>query len=167
MAGKTIEESQTAQQNAKKRKDKSEKPKESKDPKQKISLSFKDANGHTFITHVDANTITAMNTAAAMPSTAHANLATIDINSSHINILTNFTNLKTIEYKGWLMCIDEPVVSIDWKKYSNNVEVSPAEERGLCYGKESTSTCRSRMNLKPTNTHTKPNTNPKTQITCP
>jgi len=39
------------------------------------------------------------------------------------------------------------------------------EERGLCYGKESTSTRRSRTNLKPTNTYTKPNTNPKTQIT--
>jgi len=42
-----------------------------------------------------------------------------------------------------------------------------SEEHGLCYGKESTSAHRSRMNLKPTNTHTKPNTNPKTQITCP
>ena len=46
-------------------------------------------------------------------------------------------------------------------------EVVIGEEHGLCYGKESTSTRRSRMNLKPTNTYTKPNTNPKTQITCP
>lgn len=57
MAGKSIEEAQTAQRNAKKK----GKSKDDKDPKQKISLSFKHASGRAFIAKVDADSVTAAN----------------------------------------------------------------------------------------------------------
>ena len=105
MAGKSIKEAQATCRKAVK--DKSEKLKDSKDPKQKNSLSFKDANA--FIAHVDADTITATSSAT---TTEHANLAAVDDTPS-LNIPASLNTIETVEYEGWLACLDEPVMSID------------------------------------------------------
>jgi hypothetical protein len=121
MAGKSIAEAQAACKTG--QEGKQEKSKESKDPKQKISLSFKDANGRAFIAYVDAATVSA---SAAAESSTHANLASIDADSPSLNLPADLTGVEMIKYEGWLACLDEPVVSLDWNQYRNDVEVSPA-----------------------------------------
>ena len=120
MAGKSIEEAQATHRKV--AKDKLEKSKDSKDPKQKISLSFKDANGCASIAHVDADTITAT---SSTTTTQHANLATIDDTPS-LDIPASLNTIKTIKYEGWLACLDEPAMSIDWAKFHNNIDNSSA-----------------------------------------
>jgi len=120
MAGKSIEEAQATCRKV--AKDKSEKLRGSKDPKQKIFLSFKDANGHTFIAHIDADTVTATSSAT---TTEHANLATVDDTPS-LDIPASLNTIETVECEGWLACLDEPIVSIDWAKFCNDIDNSSA-----------------------------------------
>ena len=122
MAGKSIDEAQAAKRKGREKQDKS---KDSKNAKPKVALSFKDSNGQAFITHVNADNITAMNTSAATSSTVHANLTSIDFNSPSLNLPARLTRIETVEYEGFLVCFDDPRVSIDWAQYSNNIEVSP------------------------------------------
>ena len=120
MAGKSIEEAQAACRKA--AKDKSEKSKDSKDPKQKISLSFKDVNGHAFIAYINTDTVTAT---SSTTTTEHANLAAVDDTPS-LNIPASLNTIETVEYEGWLACLDKPVVSIDWAKFCNDINNSSA-----------------------------------------
>jgi len=123
MAGKSIEDAQAARR--KELRNRQEKPKDSKDSKPKVALSFKDSNGRAFITHVNTDNITAMNSTPVTSSTIHANLASIDLDSPSLNLPIHLTGIETVEYEGFLACLDDPVVSIDWNQYSNDVEVSP------------------------------------------
>ena len=123
MAGKSIEEAQAAKRRGSR--EKQEKPKDSKNARPKVALSFKDSNGQAFITHVDTDNITAMNTNTATSSTVHANLASVNFNSPSLNLAAHLTGVETVEYEGFLVCFDDPRVSIDWAEHSNNIEVSP------------------------------------------
>jgi len=123
MAGKSIEDAQAAKRKG--LRDRQEKPKDSKDSKPKVALSFKDSNGRAFITHVNTDNITAMNSTPVTSSTIHANLASIDLDSPSLDLPVHLTGIETVEYEGFLACLDDPVVSIDWNQYSNDIEVSP------------------------------------------
>ena len=82
----------------------------------------------------------------------------------HYSMLRNLKARPCMMYHCiWIM----QSMGLLWRLCMGATFQSYGEEHGLCYGKESASVHRSRMNLKPTNTHTKPNTNPKTQITHP
>ena len=122
MAGKSIDKAQVVKRKGKERQDKS---KDSKNTKPKVALSFKDSNGQAFITYVNMDNITVMNTSATTSSTVHANLASIDFDSPSLNLPIHLTRIKTIEYEGFFTCFGNPRVSIDWTQYSNNIEVSP------------------------------------------
>ena len=79
MAGKSIEEAQAAKRRGPK--ERQEKPKDPKNAKAKIALSFKDLNGQAFITHVNTDNITALSTSTVTSSTVHANLTSVDLPS--------------------------------------------------------------------------------------
>jgi len=123
MAGKSIEEAQAAKRRGSR--EKQEKPKDSKNARLKVALSFKDSNGQAFITHVDMDNITAMNTNTVTSSTVHVNLTSVNFDSPSLNLAAHLTGVETVEYEGFLACFDDPRVSIDWAEHSNNIEVSP------------------------------------------
>ena len=122
MAGKSIDEAQAAKRRG--LREKQEKPKDSKNTKPKVALSFKDSNGQAFITHVNMDNITMMNTSTVTSSTVHANLASIDFDSPSLNLPIHLTGIENVEYEGFLACFNDPRVSIDWAQYSNNIKVS-------------------------------------------
>jgi hypothetical protein len=75
-----------------------------------LSFSFKDMNSCAFIAHIDPSSIIPADSDA---TATHANLATINLNT-----------VETIEYEGWLACLEEPIASIDWTQHNNNVDPS-------------------------------------------
>jgi hypothetical protein len=52
------------------------------------------------------------------------NLAALDITPPALDIPTSLNSIETVEYEGWIACLDEPVVSIDWTKFHNDINVS-------------------------------------------
>ena len=122
MAGKSIDEAQAAKRRGPR--EKQEKPKDSKNAKLKVALSFKDLNRQAFITHVDMDNITVMNTSTATSSTVHTNLTSVDFDSPSLNLPIHLTGIENVEYEGFLACFNDPRVSIDWAQYSNNIKVS-------------------------------------------
>ena len=123
MAGKSIEDAQAAKRKGSR--DRQEKLKDFKDSKPKVALSFKDSNGWAFITHVDIDNITAMNSTPATSSTIHANLTSIDLNSPSLDLPVHLTRIETVEYEGFLTSLNDPVISIDWTQYNNDIEICP------------------------------------------
>lgn len=116
MAGKMIAELRTA---CLANQGKSPKPAN----KGQISINVKGENGHAFVAYINSKNLTETET----PKTDFAGLASTspDIHS----------NLKEVEWQGWMAIEEEPQTRIDWNEHSQTIDemtfttISPLQQK--------------------------------------
>ena len=115
MAGKTIEESKCAQQEATSKISGKSPSTSSSGNKGKMPIRLKDATGRVFTAYLDP-TDTDESAQSADTTPTFAGLASDNPQSLSSN------PSDSIEYEGWLAEEEEPIMSVNWANNSNPIE---------------------------------------------